>query len=73
MTKRNGGVFPVARTYEVIEGAGPAHGSRDMPIWGTDYSIKAAEYYMEMPYDRDAFVRGRILSLIEYLDRVQGK
>ena len=73
MAKRNGGVFPVARTYEVIDGAGPGHGGRDMPIWGTDYSIKAAEYYMEMPYDREAFVRGRILSVIEYLNRLQVK
>jgi mono/diheme cytochrome c family protein len=73
MAKRNGGVFPVVRTYEVIEGAGPGHGGRDMPIWGTDYSIKAGEYYMEVPYDREAFVRGRILSLIEYIDRLQTK
>jgi mono/diheme cytochrome c family protein len=73
MSKRNAGVFPVSRTYEVIEGAGPGHGTRDMPIWGKDYSIKAAEYYMDVPYDRDVFVRGRILSLVEYLSRLQVK
>jgi len=73
MAKRNGGVFPVAKSYEVIEGAGPGHGTRDMPIWGMDYSVKAAEYYIDVPYDREAFVRGRILSLIEYLHRLQAK
>lgn len=73
MAKRNGGVFPVARAYDVIEGAGTGHGTRDMPIWGMDYSVKAAEYYVDVPYDREAFVRGRILSLIEYLHRLQAK
>lgn len=33
LAKNNGGVLPVARLYDVIEGAGvPAHGSRDMPV-----------------------------------------
>ncbi|HET9977735.1 MAG TPA: cytochrome c [Burkholderiaceae bacterium] len=73
MAQRNSGVFPVARAYEVIEGGGTAHGSRDMPIWGQDYSIKAAEYFMDVPYDREAYVRGRILALIEYLNRLQAK
>ncbi|HVK33288.1 MAG TPA: cytochrome c [Burkholderiaceae bacterium] len=73
MTKRNGGIFPVTRAYEVIEGAGGAHGSRDMPIWGQEYSQKAAEYYMDVPYNQEAYVRGRLLSLVEYLNRLQGK
>lgn len=73
MSKRNGGVFPVSRSYEVIEGAGAGHGTRDMPIWGMDYSVKAAEYYVDVPYDSQAYVRGRILSLIEYLNRLQAK
>lgn len=44
MARRNGGVFPLARAYEVIEGAGAGHGTREMPLWGQDYSVKAAEY-----------------------------
>lgn len=51
MAKRNGGVFPMSRAYEVIEGAGVGHGTRDMPIWGQDYSVKAADYYMDVPYN----------------------
>lgn len=72
LTKRNGGVFPVSRMYETIEGANvPSHGARDMPIWGMDYQIKAAEYYIDVPYDPEPFVRARILMLIEHISRLQ--
>ena len=74
LAKKNGGVFPMARLYEVIDGTGVAsHGTRDMPVWGLDYKIKAAEYYMEVPYDPDAYVRARILALLEYINRLQVK
>jgi mono/diheme cytochrome c family protein len=73
LARRNGGLFPVSKAYDVIEGAGPGHGGRDMPIWGKDYSTRAADYYIDVPYDREAFVRGRILALIEYLNRLQAK
>lgn len=73
MTQRNGGVFPLQRVYESIEGAGVGHGSRDMPVWGQDYSIKAAEYYMDVPYNAEAYVRTRIFALVEYLSRLQAK
>ncbi len=73
LAKRNGGVFPMARVYEVIEGAGAGHGSRDMPVWGQEYSVKAAEYHMDAPYNSEAYVRARILALAEYLSRLQVK
>jgi mono/diheme cytochrome c family protein len=73
MAKRNGGVFPLSRAYEVIEGAGQSHGTREMPIWGQDYRVKGGEYYMDVPYDSEVFVRTRILALIEYLSRLQAK
>lgn len=74
LAKRNGGVFPMARLYEVIEGTNiPAHGTRDMPIWGREYKIQAAEHFVDMPYDPEAFVRARILSLLEYINRLQEK
>jgi hypothetical protein len=71
LAKNNGGVFPLSRVYEVIGGAGAAHGSRDMPIWGQDYKVRAGEYYMEIPYDPEVYVRTRILALVEYIDRLQ--
>lgn len=74
LSKSNGGVFPMNRLYEVIEGSNVAsHGSRDMPIWGRDYRIKDAERMMEVPYDAEALVRARILSLLEYINRLQAK
>lgn len=73
MTKRNGGVFPLSKAYEVIEGAGVGHGTRDMPIWGQEYNVKAAEYYVDVPYNSEAYVRSRILALAEYLNRLQAK
>lgn len=74
LAKSNQGVFPMSRLYEVIEGANvPAHGSRDMPVWGLDYRIKDAEYYMDTPYDAGALVRSRILALLEYINRLQAR
>lgn len=73
LAKRNGGVFPISRVYDVIDGAGVGHGSRDMPVWGQDYRVKAGEYYVDVPYDSEVFVRNRILALTEYLSRLQAK
>ncbi len=72
LVQKNQGVFPMNRLYEVIEGAGvAAHGSRDMPVWGREYRIRDAEYYMDTPYDPEALVRSRILALVEYINRLQ--
>ena len=80
LQKDNGGVFPVSRVYAVIDGTGPegAHGERAMPIWGDRY---AAGMSQEVDPDAvmgrfsqqetDAFVRTRILSLIEYISTLQ--
>jgi mono/diheme cytochrome c family protein len=75
LAQRNKGVFPFARVYEVIDGtqAVKSHGPREMPIWGNDYKIKGAEYYMEIPYDPEVYVRSRILALVEYVYRLQVK
>ena len=75
LSKKNGGVFPLERVYAVIDGHQEvkAHGPRDMPIWGRDYQIKAGEHYVDMNYDPEAFVRGRIFALIDYLNRMQAK
>jgi mono/diheme cytochrome c family protein len=73
LARRNGGVFPVARAYQVIEGAGPGHGTRDMPIWGRDYRVQAGEYYVDVPYDPAVYARTRMLALVDYLARIQAK
>ncbi|MGB8857355.1 MAG: cytochrome c [Burkholderiales bacterium] len=75
LTKNNGGAFPFARVYETIDGTSEAsvHGTRDMPIWGTVYKIKAGEYYGDVDYVPDYFVRSRVLALIDYINRLQVK
>ena len=75
LAKKNNGVFPFARVYEFIDGTQvvKAHGTREMPIWGADYKVKGAEYYMEIPYNPEAYVRARILALTEYVYRLQAK
>ncbi len=75
LAKNNGGVFPVTRIYEVIEGTdmGTVHGSREMPIWGNRYRtrIDPVTDPAFSPEETDAYVRTRILSLIEYLSTLQ--
>lgn len=74
LAKKNNGVFPIERLYRMIDGAEvPSHGSREMPVWGREYKVRAAEYYFDVPYDPEAYVRARILSLLEYLNRLQEK
>lgn len=75
LAKKNGGVFPVARIISVIDGRAQiaAHGSRDMPIWGTRYAVNAAEHFVDVPYDQESFIRAQVLTLVDYLNRVQQK
>ncbi len=72
LAKKNNGVYPFAMVYEMIDGtqAPKAHGTADMPIWGTVYKDKATELAKEYP---EAFVRARILALDEYIYRLQVK
>lgn len=77
LKKNNGGVFPVARVYEVIDGTKEVklHGSRAMPVWGRTFLLdemqnKFAGTPGQTPAPEDA-VRSRILSLIEYLSQLQ--
>ncbi|HEY7724485.1 MAG TPA: c-type cytochrome [Anaeromyxobacteraceae bacterium] len=75
LAKANGGVFPYDAVYQVIDGRKgvPAHGPRDMPIWGADYLAAAAADYMDVPYDAEVYVRNRIMSLVDYLYRLQAR
>jgi hypothetical protein len=59
IAKRNGGVFPLDRVTMAIDGrATPrAHGTSEMPIWGTRYSVEAAPRYDDFRYDSEAFVQ----------------
>ena len=69
LAKNNGGVFPADRISSVIDGRAQVatHGTREMPIWGSRYAVNVGEHYA----DAEAFVRGRVLLLVDYLNRVQ--
>jgi mono/diheme cytochrome c family protein len=73
LSKNNGGVFPFARVYQTIDGREQvqAHGTREMPVWGRDYMAMSAN--ISPYYDHEAFARGKILALTEYVYHLQGK
>ena len=79
LAKKNNGVFPVMHVYEVIDGrqAILGHGTRDMPIWGNRYTVEQNQIQQGLRnypyYDPEATVRVRILSIIDYLYRIQEK
>ncbi len=75
LSKNNGGVFPLDRITGVIDGRASItlHGTRDMPIWGTRYSVQAAAHYVDVPYNQQEYIRNRILGLTDYLYRIQQK
>ncbi len=76
LTKRNEGVFPSARVFATIDGrATPEilfHGSRDMPVWGGEFSARAMQPG-DAPIDPERYVRGRLTALVDYLWRIQEK
>jgi hypothetical protein len=77
LSKNNGGVFPIVKLYNVIDGRVEVltHGGREMPAWGQVY---ARELQARMPREYppegvDQLVRERILTIVEYLLAVQEK
>ena len=75
LSKKNGGVFPAERISGVIDGRVEiaSHGPRDMPIWGTRYSVDAAKQFVDFPYGEETYIRARVLRLMDYLYRIQQK
>lgn len=77
LARANNGILPIADIYDVIvaDKQLPAHGSREMPVWGREYRIEAATRSQagSAPGDRESFVRSRVLAIIEYISRLQVK
>ena len=73
LSKNNGGVFPFARVYQTIDGREQvqAHGTREMPVWGREFTAMGAN--ISPYYDPEAFARAKILALTEYVYRLQTK
>lgn len=74
LAKNNGGILPADRLYRSISGESIAiHGPSDMPAWGKTYRSEAPDIYLGVPYNAEVYSRGRILMLIEYINRLQVK
>jgi mono/diheme cytochrome c family protein len=84
LAKSNNGIFPKDAVYESIDGSRKisAHGTREMPIWGERFNpIVNLPHYVDPSYWKmagpdqspEVVVRKRILSVIDYLSRVQQK
>ncbi len=67
ISQRNGGKFPYQHVKEIIEGkqpAPPAHGTREMPIWGPIFhQVEADQDWGEVRLD----------ALTKYLESLQQK
>ena len=66
LSARNGGKFPDNKVMSTIRGGTetPAHGSRDMPMWGSLFSSLNTD---------QALVQLRISNLTDYLKSIQAK
>lgn len=67
LTVKNGGVFPAAHVAAVIQGDAltPAHGSKDMPVWGP--------IFMSIGGHSKSEVQLRIRNLTNYVESLQVK
>jgi Cytochrome c len=68
IAKRRGGEFPTGEIAQFIDGrfAVPAHGSREMPVWGERFGADVADAGVG-----ESIARGNIASLVEYLKSLQ--
>ncbi|MET4177296.1 mono/diheme cytochrome c family protein [Bradyrhizobium sp. LA6.1] len=82
LAKNNNGVFPTNAVYETVEGLKtiPAHGTREMPVWGERFNpVVNLPHYVDPYYWKmagpeqspEVVVRKRILAVIDYLSRIQ--
>ena len=69
LAARNGGEMPFWPVYEAISGAElmPAHGSREMPIWGEAFARQSTLTGL----DPATYTRGRIFTLLAWLRFIQ--
>lgn len=65
ISARNGGTFPVVKVRRFIEGMDEvaAHGSRDMPVWGT--------LFRSLDVTNQAAAQMRVQLLTDYLKSIQ--
>jgi len=67
LSKNNGGKFPAMKIDSSIRGesAVPAHGSKDMPVWG--------QLFWNMSSGHEGEVQQRVTNLTKYIQSLQAK
>jgi mono/diheme cytochrome c family protein len=67
LAQKNGGKYPSMHVSSVIRGEAdlPAHGSKDMPIWG--------QLFLRMSQGHEADVQQRVANLNQYIESIQAK
>ncbi len=67
LSKNNGGKFPAMKVTSAIRGdsALPAHGSKEMPVWGS--------LFWTMSHGHEGEVQQRVANLTHYIESLQAK
>lgn len=67
LSKNNGGKYPALKVSASIRGEGdlPAHGSKDMPVWGS--------LFWKMSSGHEGEVQQRVANLTKYVESLQEK
>ncbi len=67
LSAKNGGKYPTMHISSVLRGEAetPAHGSKDMPVWGP--------LFRHLSQGHDAEVQQRIANLNQYVESIQKK
>jgi mono/diheme cytochrome c family protein len=67
LSKKNGGKFPALKVMSAIRGEGdlPAHGSKEMPVWGS--------LFWNMSHGHEGEVQQREANLTKYIESLQVK
>lgn len=67
LAQKNGGKYPTMKVVTVIRGeeALPAHGSKEMPVWG--------KLFWSMSGGHEAVVQQRVSNLSKYIESLQKK
>jgi mono/diheme cytochrome c family protein len=70
LSKRNDGHFPFWKVYRIVDGRDEVkgHGAREMPFWGDEFRMDTGSSTM-----LQTEVRGKILSLVYYLQSLQAQ
>ncbi|MDX1604568.1 MAG: hypothetical protein R3202_00155 [Candidatus Competibacterales bacterium] len=80
LAANNNGRFPFLKVFQIVDGrnAMGAHGSQQMPVWGSRYKLEVSQTMPSSEMAGDAadlaieqVVYGRILQVVNYIQMIQ--